>query len=118
MRFEGELYIDPMLPFGLRSAPKIFNAVADALNWILKQSGIRQVFHYLDDFVIIGPPSSPQCAIDLNRLEQVCSQLGVPLAAHKKEGPTAFATATVFLLIEIDTLVGELKTTRGQGRAA
>lgn len=59
MSFEGELYIDPMLPFGLRSAPKIFNAVADALNWILKQSGIRQVFHYLDDFVIIRPPSSP-----------------------------------------------------------
>ena len=80
--------------------------MADALDWILKQSGIRQVFHYLDDFVIIGPPSSPQCAIDLNRLEQVCSQLGVPLAAHKKEGPTA---VIMFLGIEIDTLVGELR---------
>ena len=29
-RWEGRVYVDPMLPFGLRSAPKIFNAVADA----------------------------------------------------------------------------------------
>ena len=30
--WEGQLYIDTVLPFGLRSAAKIFNAVADALN--------------------------------------------------------------------------------------
>ena len=35
VRWEGQVFIDPMLPFGLRSAPKIFNAVADALNWTL-----------------------------------------------------------------------------------
>ena len=39
MRWEGKTYIDPMLPFGLRSAPKIFNAVADALNWHLQVVG-------------------------------------------------------------------------------
>ena len=42
-----------MLPFGLRSVPKIFNAVADALNWYLQQSGISLDFHYLDNFIII-----------------------------------------------------------------
>jgi hypothetical protein len=31
MEWEGAVYVDPMLPFGLRSAPKIFNAVADGL---------------------------------------------------------------------------------------
>ena len=31
MVWEGALYIDTVLPFGLRSAPKIFNAVADAV---------------------------------------------------------------------------------------
>ena len=30
VQWEGKIYADPMLPFGLRSAPKIFNAVADA----------------------------------------------------------------------------------------
>ena len=33
VRWNNQVYIDPMLPFGLRSAPKIFNAVADALHW-------------------------------------------------------------------------------------
>ena len=31
MQWYGQVYVDGMLPFGLRSAPKIFNAVADAL---------------------------------------------------------------------------------------
>ena len=51
MRWEGQIYIDPMLPFGLRSAPKVFNAVADALNWHLHQMGIPLVCNYLDDFL-------------------------------------------------------------------
>ena len=33
VKWDDELLIDPMLPFGLYSAPKIFNAVADALQW-------------------------------------------------------------------------------------
>ena len=37
---QGMKYIDPMLPFGLRSAPNIFNTVADALHWHLVQVGI------------------------------------------------------------------------------
>ncbi len=32
VRWEGAYYVDPMLPFGLRSAPNIFNAIADALH--------------------------------------------------------------------------------------
>ncbi len=40
IRWEGTVYIDPMLPFGLRSAPKIFNAEADALHWCLHHEGI------------------------------------------------------------------------------
>ena len=36
VRWKGEVFCDTMLPFGLRSAPKIFNAVADALEWCFK----------------------------------------------------------------------------------
>ena len=36
IRWDSEVYIDTALPFGLRSAPKIFLAVADALAWALK----------------------------------------------------------------------------------
>ena len=31
MKFKDTVYVDTTLPFGLRSAPKIFTAVADAL---------------------------------------------------------------------------------------
>ena len=37
MRWEDKVYMDMTLPFGLRSAPLIFTAVADALQWIMKQ---------------------------------------------------------------------------------
>ena len=41
MKRHNRIYVDPMLPFGLRSAPKIFNAVTDALNWCLCHAGIQ-----------------------------------------------------------------------------
>ena len=47
--WEGIVYIDKMLPFGLRSVPKIFSALADAVQWILTNKGIRKGLHYLDD---------------------------------------------------------------------
>ena len=51
---DGQVYIDKMLPFGLRSAPIIFSAVADALQWILIQKHIPKVLHYLDDFILVA----------------------------------------------------------------
>ena len=35
MVWGGNIFVDRCLPFGLRSAPKIFTAVADALAWVL-----------------------------------------------------------------------------------
>ena len=35
MKWRGELLVDGALPFGLRSAPKLFTALADALLWIM-----------------------------------------------------------------------------------
>ena len=51
VRWNDYYYVDRMLPFGLRSAPKIFSAVADALQWMLFQRGISNLLHYLDDFI-------------------------------------------------------------------
>ena len=49
MAWDGALYVDTTLPFGLSSAPKLFNAVADTIEWIIYQQGVNPVFHYLDD---------------------------------------------------------------------
>ena len=54
MQWKGGVFFDTRLPFGLRSAPKIFMAVADALQWIFQESGVSWVAHYLDDFVTMG----------------------------------------------------------------
>ncbi len=101
MEWDGQIYIDPMLPFGLRSAPKIFNTITDALTWHLLQKGVPFIDHYLDDFIVLGPPDSLMCASSLRILGEQCARLGIPIAEHKREGPT---TCLTFLGIEIDTM--------------
>ena len=71
MQWEGALYIDKTLPFGLRSAPKIFTALADAAMWILRQEGINFVIHYGDDFLVIGAPDTQECAQALATVKRV-----------------------------------------------
>ena len=105
MRWDGQTYVDPMLPFGLRAAPKIFNAVADTLSWHLHREGIPHILHYLDDYIIIAPPNSTLCQSYLAILDRECASLQVPIAAHKRDGPT---TVITFLGIVIDTVKGEL----------
>ena len=106
MKWEDRVFVDRALPFGLRSAPKIFNAVADALEWIVKDLGVQQLWHYLDDYITCGAPESDECQSNLQMLVDVCRHLGVPLANEKLEGPT---TCLVFLGILIDTIRGELR---------
>ena len=99
-QWHDKYYVDGMLPFGLRSAPKIFTAVADALEWIVHSRGVRHIDHYLDDFIVWGPRDTPECAQAIDTLIQMCADLGVPLATEKLEGPSQCLT---FLGIEIDT---------------
>ncbi len=100
IKWNGYIYIDTKLPFGLRSAPKIFNAVADALEWCYRHEGVPIVDHYLDDFITLGPPNSTACASNLRIIKEVSKRLGVPLAEEKCEGPD---TSLTFLGIRIDT---------------
>ena len=106
IHWEDKLYVDSSLPFGLRSAPLIFTALADGLQWILEQRGTTYVAHYLDDFVTVGPPNSDQCSTNQSIISDVCKELGIPLAPHKSVGP---ATCLTFLGIEIDTQAMELR---------
>ena len=100
MKWGEVVYIDTCLPFGLRSAPKLFNILADFLAWIVKQSDVSFLIHYLDDFLTMGPPSSPICKRNLDTIIETCDYLGVPLALEKVEGPL---TTLPFLGIILDT---------------
>ena len=53
--WEGKLYVDIFLPFGLRTAPFLFNMFAEGLHWILESFG-RDLVHYLDDFLLFNDP--------------------------------------------------------------
>ena len=106
MRWGGSLFLDAALPFGLRSAPKIFSAVADALLWCMYTSGVTSAIHYLDDFLFFGRPDSEDCGRNLAKAVEVCTALGTPVAPHKLEGPLSVLT---FLGIEIDTVQGLLR---------
>ena len=49
--WRSNIFLDAALPFGLRSAPKIFSAVADAMLFVMFQNGVGEAIHYLDDFL-------------------------------------------------------------------
>ncbi len=100
MEWDNQLYIDATLPFGLRSAPKIFNALADALEWVIRQHGVAHIWHYLDDFLMAGAQGTDECLNSLHTFFQLCALLGVPLAVEKSAGP---ATVLAILGIGFDT---------------
>ena len=64
------LFVDTALLFGLKSAPKIFMAVADANEWMLKQDGVCPIMLIPAptpfQFLLIGAPDGQDCACSLN----------------------------------------------------
>ena len=102
MYWRDSFYVDLVLPFGLRSAPFIFDSVASAVHWILSHNyHVHPLFHYLDDFLTLGRPSSPVCQAHVDTSFTVFNHLGLPLNHEKCEGP---ATFLVFLGIELDSV--------------
>ena len=105
-RWKGHYYYEQVLPFGLRSAPFIFNCLAEAVEWIARQQGVQHIHHYLDDYFIAGPPHSPNCHRNLGCLVSLCSFLQIPLAEDKQEGPT---TQLEYLGILLDSAALEAR---------
>jgi len=95
------LYI--ALPFGLRSAPFIFDSIATMVEWILASNNyqVSDLVHYLDDFITAGPADTDVCARNLSIALQVCTSLGIPLHPGKCVGPS---TNLVVLGIELDSV--------------
>ena len=90
------------LPFGLRSAPFIFNSVADMVECILIHwHHVAGLLHYFNDFITTGSPNSTQCASNLQTALSVCQKLGLPLHPGKCVGPS---TWLVILGIELDSV--------------
>ncbi len=106
MKRGGELFVDGALPFGLRSAPLLFMAVGDAIEWIATQRGARWLRHYIDDYVAVGQRGTDECERAMEILKQTCQGLGMPLDENKEEGPSEVLT---FLGTELDTVAMEVR---------
>ena len=111
MVWENQLFVDVALPFRLRSAPIIFSALADGLEFMIRQAGVERVGHYLDDFVLVGPPGSRDCGRFLQVALRVCKDSGFPVAEEKTVGPT---TLIPLLGIELDLERLELRLPPGK----
>lgn len=61
MRWDNSIFLDLILPFGLRSFAKIFVFVADALEWVLICKGMSWCTHYIDDFLVMNQPNTLEC---------------------------------------------------------
>ena len=99
-------FVDTVLPFGLKSAPKLFNLFADALEYSMKKQGCSIVTHYLDDFFTCGPRNSSICGTNLNIMKQTCKDIGFSLQPTKVIGPTSVLE---YLGIVVDSDKMELK---------
>ena len=102
------MFVDMVLPFGLRSAPLLFTAVADALQWVMQQRWVSWVdhIHYIDDFITKGAPGTLECSKNVAIMKRVFGESNLPTEPEKDEGP---ATKIGFLGMELDTEALEIR---------
>ena len=101
--WEGRYYAERFLPFGLRTAPYIFNLFAEVFHWVLtkelENKGIPgEVVHYLDDFLAILPLNGDPGYYG-SRFAELCREVGLSVKESKSEEGTAVS----FGGVEIDT---------------
>ena len=109
IHWKGKFYVDTCLPFGLRSAPYLFNRLSEAIHWTLTNNyGVQHLLHYLDDFLTAGPANSAICSQNLNAMLSLCEKINSPVKSSKIEGPS---TSLTFLGIHLDTVTMEASIT-------
>jgi hypothetical protein len=96
--WNGQFFVDMFLPFGLRTAPRIFNLFAEALHWIFETLHEWNVTHYLDDFLFVFPPHTDIPTVSA-QFDAVLTELGLTKAAEKDSN----GLVVVHLGFEFDT---------------
>ena len=106
IQWDNQVFVDRSLPFGLRSAPKVFTAFADLVAWAIHCRGVRWLLQYLDDFLLFGAPGTLEVASTVVLAMEALANAGIPVAAHKTEDPS---TAVTSLGIMVDTVLFQLR---------
>ena len=102
--WEDKTYVECCLPFGLTTAPFIFNLFAEGLNWLLSAYlPLASIVHYLDDFIAIIPISAGRFHEALAAFNNVYTPLTDALGIPRNDSKDAAGTLVVVLGVEIDT---------------
>ena len=80
--WQGKFYVDMFLPFGLRTAPRIFNLYTEALHWIFQTLEEWNLTHYLDDFLFVFPSGTDITSFSAE-FDRVLQQFGLSKSAEK-----------------------------------
>ena len=92
------------LPFGLRTAPRIFNLFAEALHWVFETLNEWNVTHYLDDFLFVFPSGTDLAPIS-TAFDRVLAKFGLSKAAEKDSN----GCVVVHLGFEFDSSAMEIR---------
>ena len=101
--WQNQFYAESFLPFGLRTAPYVFNLFAEVFHWILEQQLQTQnissrIIHYLDDFLIALPPGpNNRLNHSTQMFSTLCSEVGLSIKTAKNEEGTAVSFAGFIL---------------------
>ena len=102
-QWQGKYYAEGFLPFGLRTAPYLFNLLSEVFHWILGEE-LRilvlpaRIIHYLDDFLIALPPHSEPSTYT-TVFARLCEEVGLRIKESKNEEGTGVS----FAGIDLDT---------------
>ena len=101
--WEGNYYVDLVLPFGMRSSAAIFSKFASLIRWIIKNKyGIDAIINYSDDFFLVSCPIMSVASRELTTVINAFNDMGIPLAPGKIEGPS---TSLIYLGILINSIL-------------
>ena len=86
IHWDGQFFADQALPFRLRSALKLFSAVADAIEWALFLAGILFWIHNPDDYLFFFFLTSDNATSVLSQVMNMLDSMQVTVAGLKMRG--------------------------------
>ena len=103
--WQGNYYVDLVLPFGMRSSGAIFNEFASLVRWIIiHHYNIHNIVNYSDDFFAVLAKQLHLAKSQLQTIIGAFHDLEIPLATDKIEGPST-------ILIYLGIIINSLKMT-------
>lgn len=98
-QWRDEYFCDVTMPFGARSSSCHMQRVAEAIVWMLAQRGVTARM-YLDDIITISP-TKQRAVRDLEIVQKLLADLGLPEAIDKVQHPD---TSVTWLGVNIDSV--------------